>query len=97
MGGVVKNFVITFGLTGYRRVVAYPYWVDTRLLPSPRFTTRDLAVWPDGPNARFPVHLSDTLADTRAKIILDQHQDGGCFAQLKQLYPTGGCGAKIDG
>jgi 4-amino-4-deoxy-L-arabinose transferase-like glycosyltransferase len=90
MGGVVKNFVDTFGSPDTAWVVAYPYWVDTRLVAiTAGFTTRDLAVWPDGQMPDSPVHLSDTLADPRAKLFLINPQDADAMAQLQKLYPTG--------
>jgi hypothetical protein len=90
MGQIVKNFVDTFGSPDTAWVVAYPYWVDTRLVGiTAGFPTKDLAVWPDGKAPDSPVHLSDTLADPHAKLFLINTQDAEAIAQLKKLYPTG--------
>jgi len=90
MGGVVRNFVDTFGSPDTAWVVAYAYWVDTRLVAiDAGFTTRDLAIWPDGQSLDWPVHFSDTLTDPRAKLFLINPQDAEAMTQLKNLYPSG--------
>ncbi len=90
MGQVVKDFTDTIGSPDTAWVVAYPYWVDTRLVGmTAGFPTKDLAVWPDGENPDAPVHLSDTVADPRAKLYLVNPQDATGLAQLKKFYPSG--------
>ena len=80
MGGVVREFGALFGQTETAWVVAFPYWVDTRLVGmNAGEPTRDMAIWPES----FP----DTLEDPRPKLFLIKHDDTADLELLKQMYP----------
>jgi hypothetical protein len=82
MGQVVHNFGEMTGSTDSAWVVAFPYWVDTRLVGmNAGLTTRDLAIWPE----QFPT----TLADPRAKLFLIKTEDSASVSLLQQMYPQG--------
>jgi hypothetical protein len=82
MGAVIGRFAGTFGREGDAWVVAYPYWVDTRLVGMQAgFPTRDTAINPD--------QLETTLASTSAKIFLLNPQDLSALGMLQGLYPDG--------
>jgi len=82
MGAVVQRFDETIGRNEDAWVVAYPYWVDTRLVGiEAGYPTRDMAI---------------NIADLRAtethpgnKLFLLNPQDVEGLAQLKSLYPEG--------
>ena len=82
MGQVVRDFGALFGQTETAWVVAFPYWVDTRLVGmSAGEPTRDMAIWPES----FPA----TLDDPRPKMFLIKPEDSAALEQLYQLYPLG--------
>jgi hypothetical protein len=80
MGQVVRDFGSLFGQTETAWVVAFPYWVDTRLVGmNAGEPTRDMAIWPES----FPA----TLADPRPKLFLIKPEDAIALEQLYELYP----------
>lgn len=82
MGEIVRFFSDAYGEADTAWVVAYPHWVDTRLVGmTAGFTTRDMAIWPD--------HIIDTSADPRAKLFLVYPQDTDGLNTLRQIYPEG--------
>jgi hypothetical protein len=82
MGQVVREFGALFGQTDTAWVVAFPYWVDTRLVGmSAGLPTRDMAIWPES----FP----ETQPDQRAKLFLVKPDDALALEQLYALYPQG--------
>lgn len=82
MSEVVRDFGVMTGSTDTAWVVAYPYWVDTRLVGmSAGLTTRDMAIWPE--------HFVDTLADPRPKLFLVKNDDVNSLSLLQELYPQG--------
>ena len=82
MGQVVHDFGSLFGQTETAWVVAFPYWVDTRLVGmNAGEPTRDMAIWPES----FPA----TLADPRPKMFLIKPEDSAALEQLYELYPQG--------
>jgi hypothetical protein len=71
-----------FGQTETAWVVAFPYWVDTRLVGmNAGEPARDMAIWPES----FP----ETLADPRPKMFLVKPEDTIALDQLYELYPLG--------
>lgn len=82
MGMQISAFRDKYGQTDSVWVVAFPYWVDTRLpgvwagVPN-----RDFAIWPDA----FP----DTLNVPAPKMFIIWHEDVEAEKALKQLYPNG--------
>ena len=82
MGAVVGDFGELYGSTDSAWVVAYPHWVDTRLVGmNAGDTLRDYAIWPDA--------LENTLADPRAKLFLINPADQEAVDVLTRLYPLG--------
>jgi len=82
MGEVVATFSTLMGSSDTVWVVAYPYWVDTRLVGmNAGLTTRDMAIWPD--------QIAETLGDTRMKLFLLNREDVHAQEVLRQLYPQG--------
>jgi hypothetical protein len=82
MGAVVGDFGELYGSTDSAWVVAYPHWVDTRLVGmNAGDTLRDFAIWPD--------ELENTLADPGAKLFLINPADQEAVDALRRLYPLG--------
>ena len=82
MGQVIQQFGDLFGTTETAWVVAYPHWVDTRLVGiNAGEPKRDFAIWPD--------RLGETVADPRPKLFLVKPDDQMGLAALRQLYPQG--------
>ncbi len=80
MGMVVKSFGDIYGTTDSAYVVAYAYWVDTRLVAMVAGdTTRDMAIWPDA--------FAATKTDLRTKMFLINPQDTADLDTLKSMYP----------
>jgi hypothetical protein len=79
---VIKDYTGSFVKPENAYVVAYPYWVDTRLVGiNAGFPTRDFAVWPQ----QFP----ETLSQTGPKLFIIKSDDTNSIGLLKQLYPEG--------
>ena len=82
MGAVIKQFGQVYGTTDSVWIVAFPYWVDTRLpgvwagIPN-----RDFAIWPKD--------LGQTLDVKGAKLFMVKPEDTEGVAALKQMYPQG--------
>ncbi len=82
MGMQISAFRDKYGQTDSVWVVAYPYWVDTRLpgvwagVPN-----RDFAIWPD--------KFTDTLSVPAPKMFIIWHEDVESEKALKELYPNG--------
>jgi Dolichyl-phosphate-mannose-protein mannosyltransferase len=82
MGKVIHDFGDLFGSTDTAYVVAYPYWVDTRLVGiNAGDPTRDYAIWPD--------QFASTLPDPRPKMFLVNLEDQADLDLLRQLFPQG--------
>ena len=82
MARVIRSFAESVGDVDSAYVVAYPYWVDTRLIGfSAGYPTKDFALWPD--------HFVDTLENPRAKLFMINIQDQASLDTLKSMYPQG--------
>jgi hypothetical protein len=82
MARVIRSFAESVGDVDSAYVVAYPYWVDTRLIGfSAGYPTKDFALWPD--------HFVETLENPRAKLFLINIQDQASLDTLKSMYPQG--------
>jgi hypothetical protein len=63
-------------------VVAYPYWVDTRLVGLEAGNpSRDYAIWPE--------QLSNTVDTPYPKLFLLKPEDTNGLNTLQALYPQG--------
>ncbi len=82
MGKVLGEFTRTIGSPETAWVVAFPYWVDTRLVGMQAgYPTLDTAI--------DPARLPETVADPRPKLFLVSPDDVTDLATLQTLYPTG--------
>jgi 4-amino-4-deoxy-L-arabinose transferase-like glycosyltransferase len=82
LGSLVRDFGEMYGSTQTAYVVAYPYWVDTRLVGmNAGDPTRDYAIQPD--------QISMTLNDPRPKMFLVNPEDQADLDRLHQLFPQG--------
>lgn len=82
IGQVIKDYTSSFVDPENAYVVAFPYWIDTRLVGiNAGFPTRDFAVWPQ--------QFSETLSQPGPKLFIIKLEDKSSIATLKQLYPEG--------
>jgi hypothetical protein len=82
IGGAIRDFTDSIGTQENSFVVAYPHWVDTRLVGvNAGFPTRDFAIWPD--------ELSATLYIEGPKLFIVKPDDADGLAALQNLYPEG--------
>ena len=82
IGEVIENFSNTFGDADNAWVIAYPHWVDTRLVGiNAGNEGRDFAIWAD--------QLPDTQGIQEAKLFIFNLQDADAFDALQNIYPQG--------
>jgi len=82
VGQVVRNFSQMEGTSKTQWLVAYPYWVDSRLVMiNAGFPTQDDAVMPE--------NLKDTQGGSGAKLFILNMQDNPSLEALRSLYPKG--------
>lgn len=82
IGHVIKNFTETLGDSDHVWVIAYPYWVDTRLAGiNAGLPTRDFAIWPD--------QISSTAVDGQTKLFILKPDDIIGLSTLREIYPNG--------
>jgi len=82
LGSVIADYGGSFGTLDSAWVVAFPYWVDTRLVAmNAGYSNHDYGVWPD--------QLSNTLIIPPPKLFLLKPEDNVGLSTLQQLYPQG--------
>lgn len=82
IGGVIRDFTDSIGQQENTFVVAYPHWVDTRLVGiNAGFPTRDFAIWPED--------FSKTLNSPGSKMFIVKIDDLESLAKLQEIYPDG--------
>jgi len=82
MGEVIHQFTTSVGSEDTAWVLAYPHWVDTRLVGmNAGYPLKDYAIWPE--------NLPETTADLRAKLFLVKPEDTQGLQALQSLYPQG--------
>jgi hypothetical protein len=82
MGQVIAQFTDTVGTGENAWVVAYPHWVDTRLVGiHAGFPLRDFAIWPE--------NFEGTLSVPGPKLFLVRPDDTAGLEKLRLLYPQG--------
>jgi hypothetical protein len=82
IGQVIKEYTDSFVEPENAYVVAYPYWVDTRLIGiNAGFPTRDFALWPQ--------QFSETLSQSGPKLFVIKSEDNNSITALQLLYPDG--------
>jgi hypothetical protein len=82
LGHVIQAFTQSMGSPDNAWVVAYPYWVDTRLVGiNAGFPRKDYGIWPKD--------LSQTENLSGAKLFLINPSDNDAVSILQQMYPQG--------
>jgi hypothetical protein len=82
IGAVIRDFTNTFGDSDHAWVVAYPHWVDTRLVGiNAGFPLRDFAIWPE--------QLAETSGLPGTKLFIVKADDASSLDALYQIYPEG--------
>lgn len=80
IGGVIQKLTSTIVQEPNAYVVAYPHWVDTRLVGiNAGYPTRDFAIWPED----FP----KTLDQQGTKLFIIRSDDLNSLESLQLLYP----------
>lgn len=82
IGRLIRDFTETVGDSEHVWVVAFPYWVDTRLAGiNAGFPTRDYAIWPDD--------IPATASDDQTKMFILNLEDSQGLAVLQNTFPQG--------
>jgi 4-amino-4-deoxy-L-arabinose transferase-like glycosyltransferase len=82
MGEVIRQFTTSVGSEDTAWVLAYPHWVDTRLVGmNAGYPLKDYAIWPE--------NLPETTAERRAKLFLVKPEDAQGLQALQSIYPQG--------
>jgi len=82
MGEVIRSFAASTGSYRTAHVVAYPYWVDTRLVGiHAGDPLRDYAVWPSD--------LANFEGERQAQLFILNSQDQEGLETLRQLFASG--------
>jgi hypothetical protein len=82
IGQVIKDYTDSIGSEENAHVVAFPHWVDTRLVGiNAGFPTKDLAIWTE--------QLSETKETEGPKLFIVRIDDVDSKALLQNLYPNG--------
>jgi 4-amino-4-deoxy-L-arabinose transferase-like glycosyltransferase len=82
LGAVIENFTLTVGHPDSAWVVAFPHWVDTRLVGiNAGYPTKDYAIWPD--------EIGTTLDYPAPKLFLVKPEDPVALEVLQETYPNG--------
>jgi hypothetical protein len=82
MGEVIREFSTSTGTPDTAWVVAFPHWVDTRLVGiNAGYPIKDYAIWID--------RIGETVSDPRAKLYLVKPDDEEAIQSLMAIYPLG--------
>ena len=82
IGEAIKDFTVIIGSHENAYVVAFPHWVDTRLVGiNAGFPTKDFAIWPED--------FQKTVEDQGAKLFIVKIEDLDSMTALQNLYPEG--------
>jgi hypothetical protein len=82
IGKVIRGFADSVGTANSAYVVAYPYWVDTRLVGiNAGYPTKDYAIQIKD--------IPSTTGDQHAKLFILNEQDQKALEALRQVYPNG--------
>ena len=82
MGTVIRSFATSLGSADTAYVVAFPHWVDTRLVGMQAgYPLRDFAIQPD--------QIAETVNDPRPKLFLARPDDDEGLQMLHMIYPEG--------
>jgi len=79
---VIRSFATSTGSYRTAHVVAYPYWVDTRLVGiHAGDPLRDYAIWPPD--------LATLEGESQAQLFILNTQDQEGLETLRRLFPSG--------
>lgn len=82
MGEVIRDFSNTIGSSNTAWVIAYPHWVDTRLVGlNAGYPLMDYALWPED--------IEDTQDISGPKLFLIKPDDQSGQDELHKVYPEG--------
>jgi hypothetical protein len=82
MGAVIRDFTQFMGSPESAYVVAFPHWVDTRLVGmNAGYPLKDFAIFPDA--------FAETVSNPQAKLFLIKPDDEESVINLSHLYPQG--------
>jgi len=82
MGEVIRDFTQFMGTPESAYVVAFPHWVDTRLVGmNAGYPLKDFAISPEA--------FAETAVDLQAKLFLIKPDDEESLINLRHLYPQG--------
>jgi hypothetical protein len=82
MGMIIRGFANSVGTLDSAYVVAYPYWVDTRLVGiNAGYPTKDYAINTD--------QIPETKSDAHAKLFIVNTADSKAVDELHNVYPQG--------
>jgi hypothetical protein len=82
LGAIIENFTLTVGDPDSAWVVAFPHWVDTRLVGvNAGYPTKDYAIWPH--------EIETTLEVPGPKLFLFKPEDIEALGALREHYPQG--------
>lgn len=82
IGQVIRDYTLTIGSPESAYVVAYPHWVDTRLVGiNAGYPTKDFALWEE----EFPL----TLEIEGPKLFILKLEDSQSLNVLQNMYPHG--------
>ncbi len=88
-GAVIEGFAESIGSFDTAYVVAYPHWMDTRLVGiNAGQPQRDYAIWAED----FP----DLRSDPRAMLFILKPEDQDSLSQLEDLFPSGTLSTRPD-
>ncbi|MGH2605621.1 MAG: hypothetical protein ACRDG5_03430, partial [Anaerolineales bacterium] len=81
-GRNVRGFADSIGSLETAHVVAFPHWMDTRLVGIVAGDpTRDYAIWPE--------QLETLLAEDRVQLFIVNPTDSGSVERLRAIFPGG--------
>ncbi len=81
-GRIVRGFADSVGSLETAHVIAFPYWMDTRLVGIVAGDpTRDYAIWPE--------QLESLLGEERVQLFILNPTDSGAVERLRALFPSG--------
>lgn len=81
-GRIVRGFADSIGSFETSHVVAFPHWMDTRLVGIVAGDpTRDYAIWPD--------QLDSLVGEERAQLFIVNPGDALALERLRGLFPSG--------
>jgi len=82
IGQAINDFTVAIDSHENAYVVAFPHWVDTRLVGiNAGFPTKDFAIWPED--------FSKTAQVQGAKLFIVKIDDSDSMTALQNLYPDG--------